>query len=88
MKSTQSQVVIAERRERFLLPDRGAGALLSPVMAGRDMKEITPPAVGAAEKDWTVELGTGVLFSNVRRGPPNKGYTLIPIKPDGELEAG
>jgi len=52
---------------------------LCPAMAGTDMKEITPPAVGASSKDWTVELGSGALFSNVRRGPPNKGYTIIPV---------
>jgi len=46
--------------------------------AGTDMKEITPPQVGEA-KDWTVELASGTIFSNVRDGPPVKGYTLVPI---------
>ncbi len=51
---------------------------LSRAMAGTEMATITPPPVG--EKDWTVELGSGVIFSNVRvPGPPDKGYTLIPI---------
>jgi len=59
----------------------------SPVMAGTDMKEITPPAVGAAEKDWTVELGTGVLFSNVRTRASKQRVHVDPDQPDGELES-
>jgi opacity protein-like surface antigen len=58
---------------------------LSRAMAGTDLKEITPPAVGP-EKDWTMELGSGVLFSNVRDGPPVKGYTLIPINVTASLK--
>jgi opacity protein-like surface antigen len=47
--------------------------------AGTDMKEITPPAVGtASEKDWTLEFGSGVGFSNVRNSA-DKSYTLIPF---------
>jgi lipid A 3-O-deacylase len=32
------------------------------------------------EKDWRLELGTGVLFSNVREDNPDEtGYTLLPV---------
>lgn len=53
----------------------------SQARAGTDMKEITPPATSSIdEKDWTIELGSGCIFSNVRvPGPPDKGYTMIPI---------
>jgi opacity protein-like surface antigen len=47
-------------------------------MAGTDMKEITPPSC-YSEKDWTIELGTGVAWSNVRSGEPNQAYTLVPV---------
>jgi opacity protein-like surface antigen len=50
------------------------------VMAGTDMKEITPPTCGnACMKDWTVELGSGVSWSNVRSGSPNAAYTIVPV---------
>ena len=53
---------------------------LAPAMAGTDMKEITPPTCGScSEKDWTIELGSGVGFSNVRSGQPNQAYTIVPI---------
>ncbi len=55
-------------------------------IAGTDMKEITPPACGSsaccpscADKDWTIELGSGAAWSNVRHGQPNQAYTLVPI---------
>jgi len=32
-----------------------------------------------SEKDWTLELGSGALWSNVRSGEPNAAYTIIPI---------
>ena len=58
---------------------------LSRAMAGTEMKqsgtnEITPPACcSCSEKDWTVELGSGVAWSNVRSGQPNQAYTLVPV---------
>jgi opacity protein-like surface antigen len=58
---------------------------LSRLMAGTDMKEIAPPAVGQ-EKDWTIELGSGGLFSNVRDSAPVEGYTLIPINVTASLK--
>jgi len=47
--------------------------------AGTDMKEITPPTCCTPEKDWTIELGSGVGWSNVRSGQPNQAYTIVPI---------
>jgi opacity protein-like surface antigen len=46
----------------------------------KDMKGITPPACNFLDKDWTVELGSGVSFSNVRSGEPNRPYTIVPIQ--------
>ena len=49
--------------------------------AGTDMKEITPPACDSCcmDKDWTIELGAGAGWSNVRSGQPNQAYTIIPV---------
>jgi len=53
---------------------------LSPVMAGSDMKEIAAPVTTCkCDKDWTLELGSGALWSNVRAGQPNAAYTIVPI---------
>lgn len=52
---------------------------VSRAFAGTDMKEITPPECGKCMKDWTIELGSGVSWSNVRHGDPNKNYTIVPI---------
>jgi hypothetical protein len=39
---------------------------------------INPPLrAGEAEKDWSVELGSGVLLADVRTD--NTGYTLVPV---------
>ena len=56
-------------------------ALLFPrAYAGSDMKEITPPECGnCSDKDWTIELGAGGAWSNVRSGQPNQAYTGVPI---------
>ena len=56
-----------------------AALSLPRAIAGTDMKEITPPSTGSSEKDWTLELGSGVAWSNVRSGQPNQPYTLVPI---------
>jgi hypothetical protein len=42
-----------------------------------DMKGMTPQL--ASESDWTLELGSGVTWSNVRSGQPNQAYTILPI---------
>jgi opacity protein-like surface antigen len=42
----------------------------------KDMKAITPPACG--EKNWTLELGSGGLWSNVRTNE-DRAYTIVPI---------
>ena len=63
---------------------------LRPAVAGTemkqtDMKEITPPAV-SDEKDWTLELGAGAAWSNVRSGQPNQSYTVVPISLTASLK--
>ena len=46
----------------------------------KDMKSMTPPACGSCtDKDWSLELGSGVFWSNVRSGQPNQAYTIVPI---------
>lgn len=58
------------------------------VMAGTDMrdsKQMTPPSC-CSEKDWTIELGSGVSFSNVRSGQPNQAYTVVPISLTASLK--
>src|ERR1700744_4412344 len=67
----------------FLVALAAASILsFSSAMAGtdsKDMKEITPPTCTNTEKDWTLELGSGVTWSNVRSGQPNQAYTIVPI---------
>jgi hypothetical protein len=52
-------------------------------LAGTDMSDtknmqgVTPPECGT--KDWTIELGSGAQFSNVR-DDSYRGYTLVPIE--------
>ena len=53
-------------------------AMAGTEMKSSDMKEITPPSC-CSEKDWTLELSSGVAWSNVRSGQPNQAYTVIPI---------
>ncbi|SRR5260221_3023208 len=75
-------------------PKTGAGGILklgvtclvvamalsfSRATAGTDMKEIAAPQCCCADKDWTLELGSGALWSNVRSGAPNQAYTIVPI---------
>jgi hypothetical protein len=52
----------------------------------KDMKGITPPACNPLDKDWTLELGSGVSFSNVRSGEPNRPYTIVPIQLTASLK--
>lgn len=69
-----------------------AALSLSPAMAGvetksTDMKEITPPSCGSCtDKDWTIELGSGAGWSNVRSGQPNQAYTIVPITLNASLK--
>jgi len=42
----------------------------------KDMKGVIPPPCG--ESDWTLELGSGGLWSNVRNDD-DKAYTIIPV---------
>lgn len=50
----------------------------------KDMKGMTPPECG--DKDWTLELGSGVSWSNVRSGQPNQAYTVVPINLTASLK--
>jgi len=52
----------------------------------KDMKGITPPECNFLDKDWTVELGSGVSWSNVRSGEPNRPYTIVPIQATASLK--
>ena len=62
-------------------------ATADPVVAdsgdAKDMKELTPPPSG--EKDWTLELGSGALWSNVRTSD-DKAYAIIPISLTASLK--
>lgn len=83
-----NELVLPCRRIKTLAAILAAVVVLAAprAMAGTDMKEITPPATGTAcEKDWTIELGSGVLFSNVRSNPPD-GYTLAPVNLTASLK--
>jgi opacity protein-like surface antigen len=55
-----------------------AGTEMNNTTDSKDMKGMTPPAC-CSEKDWTLELGSGAFWSNVRSGQPNQAYTIIPI---------
>jgi hypothetical protein len=55
-------------------------------MAGSDMQGITPPSCCCSEKDWTLELGSGVGWSNVRSGLPNQAYTIVPVNLTASLK--
>jgi opacity protein-like surface antigen len=56
-------------------------------MAGTDMQGVTPPSCcSCSEKDWTLELGAGVAWSNVRSGQPNQAYTLVPLSLTASLK--
>jgi opacity protein-like surface antigen len=54
-------------------------------MAQTDTKAMVPQKC-CSEKDWTIELGTGVSFSNVRSGQPNQAYTVIPTSLTASLK--
>jgi opacity protein-like surface antigen len=43
----------------------------------KDMKGVTPPECSAT-KDWSIELGSGVMWSNVRTDEP-ASYRIVPI---------
>jgi len=64
-----------------------AALSLPRAMAGSDLKEITPPSCcSCSEKDWTLELGAGAAWSNVRSGEPNRSYTLVPLSLTASLK--
>lgn len=60
----------------------------SNVLAGTDMKDtkaVMPPSC-CSEKDWTIELGSGAGWSNVRSGQPNQAYTIVPVNLTASLK--
>jgi opacity protein-like surface antigen len=62
----------------------------SRAVAGTEMQQTetngnTPPSC-CSEKDWTLELGSGVSWSNVRSGQPNQAYTVVPISLTASLK--
>jgi len=60
---------------------------LSRARAGTDMKDVTPSSCCIdTDKDWTLELGSGVSWSNVRSGQPNQAYTVVPISLTASLK--
>ncbi len=66
----------------FSMPRAVAGTEMKPV----DPKDISCTDKCCSEKDWTIELGSGVSFSNVRSGQPNQPYTIIPISLQASLK--
>jgi opacity protein-like surface antigen len=69
----------AGTRINAILSCAAAALLALPLArAGTDMKQIAP-AVQASPHEWTLELGSGVTWSNVRSGQPNQAYTIVPI---------
>lgn len=87
--------------QSLVRPVGGAGRTLNAILAclaavvlsqsvalagteSKDMKEIAAPAV--CEKDWTIELGSGAAWSNVRSGHPNQAYTIIPVNLTASLK--
>jgi opacity protein-like surface antigen len=47
--------------------------------SGTEMSAPPVPATFATEKQWTLELGSGAAWSNVRSGQPNQAYTIVPV---------
>jgi opacity protein-like surface antigen len=58
--------------------------------AGTEMKQVDTKDMATdkccSEKDWTIELSSGVSFSNVRSGQPNQSYTIVPIQLTASLK--
>ncbi len=74
MKKQFAGVFLAGALVACALPSARAGTEMSDT---KDMKGMTPPACGP--KDWTIELGSGVEWSNVRAGT-YAGYRIEPIE--------
>ena len=64
-----------------------AAVASSPARAGTDMKGMAPGMYGpSGDKASTIELGSGVSWSNVRSGQPNQAYTNVPISLTASLK--
>jgi opacity protein-like surface antigen len=66
-----------------VLPRATAGTEMAPAI---DTKCMTCTDKCCSEKDWTIELSSGVGFSNVRSGLPNQAYTIVPISLTASLK--
>lgn len=61
------------------------------LVAGEDTKDlkgakdIGVEVAAPSDKDWSIELGSGVLFSNIRTGNGNN-YSMVPIQLAGVLK--
>jgi opacity protein-like surface antigen len=65
---------------KVILSWLGSALLLSLPQAHAGTEIAQPaPATIVTEKEWTLELGSGVTWSNVRSGLPNQAYTIVPI---------
>jgi opacity protein-like surface antigen len=81
-------------RARALKPWVGilvlSACALSRAVAGTDMAAksdgITPPCTQCEDHDWTLELGSGATWSNVRSGQPNQAYTIVPVTLSASLK--
>jgi len=93
-------IVLSRFRARSLKVVLACLALLAALalpraMAGTEVKDsslqgVACPASGScpycSEKDWTLELGSGVSWSNVRSGQPNQPYTVVPVSLTASLK--
>ena len=63
------------------------GALLSPLAAkaGGDLDKICTKQQNVCDKDWSIELGSGAAFSNVRESRLD-GYTYVPVNLTASLK--
>jgi len=55
-----------------------AGTTMAPKTDSKSMQSVSAD-LAPADHDWTIELGSGVSWSNVRSGQPNQAYTIVPV---------
>jgi len=76
-KMNQTMKVLGALAGLALLGSNLSALAGTEVTDNKSMQGVCPPCCG--DKDWTIELGSGVQFSNVRSGQPNQPYTVVPI---------
>lgn len=81
MKSYCSQ----HRPFRALLCGAFLGLTALSLLAGEKTSDLGVEVAAVSDKDWSVELGSGVLFSNIRTGTGNNS-TLAPVQLAGVLK--